>query len=174
MSEHQQSSPGSEALPPAREPPGDTARLPPGVPPVITQSPTLVLLKQLLDVSGRAAPAIARRAELSHSELAALELLMDRQRGPAELARNLGVTSAASSGIVDRLVARGHVVREPDQADRRRTRVLITDSARSEVVGHLMPMFLALQDLDASLTEGERAVVSRFLEGAIAAVRRLL
>lgn len=173
MSEHQPSRPGSQALPPARESP-DTARVPPGVPPVITQSRTLVLLKQLLDVSGLAAPAIARRAELSHSELTALELLMDRQRGPAELARNLGVTSAASSGIVDRLVARGHVVREPDQTDRRRTRVLITDSARSEVVGHLMPMFLALQDLDASLTDEERAVVTRFLEGAIAAVRRLL
>ncbi len=135
---------------------------------------TLVLLRQLLDVSQRANPALARRAELSHSELAALELLTRDSVGPGDLARHLGVTSAAATGIVDRLVGRGHVERRPHGQDRRRTQVVLTDSGRSEVIGHLMPMFLALDELDRSLTASEREVVDRYLAGAIEAIHRIL
>lgn len=138
------------------------------------QTSTLVALRELLKVSQQVGPTVAKRAELGHSELAALELLVEHQIGPADLARHLGVTSAASSGIVDRLVARGHVRREADENDGRRTRVLLTDSGREEVLGHLMPMFVGLAQLDAGLTEEERAVVDRYLRGAIAAIRRLL
>jgi DNA-binding MarR family transcriptional regulator len=143
------------------------------VPPGAT-SETLQLLRALLDVGAQVAPAVARRAEMSHSELAALELLMAHQVGPADLARHLQVTSAASSGIVDRLERRGHVRREPDTDDKRRTRVVVTDSARAEVIGHLMPMFASLDALDATLSEDDRVVVERFLRGAIEALERLL
>lgn len=138
------------------------------------QTSTLLTLRELLQVAQQVGPTIARRADLGHSELAALELLVERQVGPADLARHLGVTSAASSGIVDRLVARGHVVREADESDGRRTRVVLTDSGREEVLGHLMPMFLGLQQLDAGLSAQERSVVDRYLRGAIEAIRRLL
>lgn len=144
-----------------------------GVPPSV-QSATMQLLRELLDVATLVGPAVARRAEMSHSELAALELLMDRQVGPADLARHLQVTSAASSGIVDRLETRGHVRREPDVHDRRRTRLVVTDSARAEVIGHLMPMFASLAELDDTLDDDERRVVERFLRGAITAMRRLV
>lgn len=137
-------------------------------------SPTLTALRELLDVGARVAPAVAHRAELSHSELHALELLAREPIGPVDLARGLGVTSAASSGIVDRLATRGHVVREPHPSDRRRTRVVITASGREEVLGYLMPMLAALRELDAGLTGAEREVVARYLEGAVAAMRSLL
>lgn len=138
------------------------------------QSATLQALRKLIDLAGQVGPAVARRAQMSHSELATLELLMERQVGPAEVARHLGVTTAASSGIVDRLEARGHLRREPDPADGRRTRLVMTDSARGEVVGHLMPMFVDLVALDARLTPEERVVVERFLHEASDAVQRLL
>jgi DNA-binding MarR family transcriptional regulator len=138
------------------------------------QTPTLLALRKLLDLGGQVGPAVAGRADLSHNELAALELLMRHQVGPADLARQLGVTSAASSGIVDRLAARGHVVRQADERDGRRIRVVMTPEAREEVLGHLMPMFRALAELDAQLTDGERVVVDRYLNGAIEALRRLL
>ena len=135
---------------------------------------TLQLLRRLLDVAQQSGPAVARKADLSHTELTALEQLTRRQWGPGELGRHLGVTSAAASGIVDRLVARGHVERRPHEADRRRTQVVLTDSGRAEVLGHLMPMFAALDELDRSLSAEERAVVDRYLEGAIAAITRVL
>jgi DNA-binding MarR family transcriptional regulator len=138
------------------------------------QSGTLQSLRELLDVAGQVGPAVARRASLSHTELKSLELLFESPMGPADLARHLGVTTAASSGIVDRLTARGHVVRGPHQTDRRRTEVTLTESGAAEVIGHLTPMFTALHELDSALDSEQREVVEAYLRGAIGALRRLL
>lgn len=138
------------------------------------QTPTLTALRELIEMSTRVAPAIARRADLSASELRSLELLLARPHGPMELARALQVTSAAASGIVDRLAARGHATRRAHPRDGRRTEVVITDSGRDEVIGYLIPMFAALGALDDSFDEAERAVVERYLRGAMAAIRTVL
>ena len=138
------------------------------------QNDTLLVLRELLDLAEQVAPTIARRAELSHTELRVLELLVRSPHGPVELARELGVTSAASSGIVDRLEARGHVLREPHATDGRRTQVRLTDSGREEVLGYLVPMFAALAAMDSSFDDAERAVVERYLHGAIEAIRTVL
>lgn len=135
---------------------------------------TLQLLRRLLDVAQKSGPAIAQRAHLSHSELNALEQLTRAPHGPGELAKHLGVTSAAASGIVDRLVARGHAERRPHAADGRRREVVLTDSGRAEVVGHLMPMFAALDELDSALTDEERVVIDRYLHGATSAIEQIL
>ena len=84
------------------------------------------------------------------------------------------MTSAASSGIVDRLASRGHVERRSDPDDGRRTSVVITDSGRAEVMHRLMPMFAGLAALDSSLDDDERVVVERYLRGAVAAMRALM
>ncbi len=134
-------------------------------------SGALDALRELLMVGEKVPASVAREAELSHSELRALELLVDAPRGPVELSHHLGVTSAASSGIVDRLCARGHAERVPHPSDGRRTQVVITDSAREEVLGHLMPMFLRLQELDAQFTPEELEVVERYLRAATEAIK---
>lgn len=138
------------------------------------RSHTLTTLRRLLKTSGQVAPALARRTGLSHTELSALEHLMEEPMGPSELAQRVGVTTAAASGIVDRLVARGHAERQPHPTDRRRTAVVCTTSGRQEMMEHLMPMFLELARLDAELTEDERAVIARFLAAAERSVGRLL
>ncbi len=137
-------------------------------------TPTLTALRELLNVSAQVGPTIARRAGLSRSELDTLELLAGSSVGPADLARHLGVSTAASSGIVDRLVARGHAERRPHASDGRRTEVLITDSGRAEVMGHLAPMFGALLALDSALDPADAAVVEAYLRGATRALRRVL
>jgi DNA-binding MarR family transcriptional regulator len=138
------------------------------------RSEVLEALRRLLATSRRANPALARRAQLTQTELAVLEHVMDGPVGPTELAQRLGVTSAAASGIVDRLVARGHAERQPHATDRRRTAVVCTPSGQEELVGHLMPMFAELAALDASLSPEDRETVLRFLLGAERAVGRLL
>ena len=138
------------------------------------QPRTLVALRELLTAGTRVNHVVARRAGISLTELATLEHLTQEQIGPAEVARRLEVSTAAATGIVDRLVANGHVERRPHAADRRRTELVLTDSGRSEVVGHLLPMFLALDQLDRSFTDEERVVVERYLRGAIAAFEQVL
>ena len=142
--------------------------------PALRRSPTLELLQQLVDVGATVPIRVAARAGLSTSELHALRHLMGRSRGPVELARLLGVTSAASSGVVDRLVSHGHVQRRPHPGDGRRTEVVITDEGRREVLALLAPMFTALAALDAGLDDAARALVDPFLRGATEAMRSLL
>lgn len=137
------------------------------------RTPSLAALERLLDVSGTVTTAVSRRANLSVSELHALRHLARGPLGPADLSRILGVSTAASSGIVDRLVARGHAVRTPHSRDRRRTEVRITDQGLADVIGRLAPMFAALAALDASLSEEERSTVERYLNGAIAAMNAI-
>ena len=118
--------------------------------------------------------AMARRAGLSHNEIAVLDLLSEHPLGPGEIARSLAVTSAAASGIIDRLVARGYAVRGPHPEDRRRTVVEISESGRAEIVGHLTPMITQLAALDDDLSEQDREVVLSYLTDATAAIHRLL
>jgi hypothetical protein len=49
--------------------------------------------------------------------------------------------------------------------------VLVTASGREEVLMRLLPMFTALQRLDESFDDDERAVVERYLRGALDAFR---
>ncbi|QIM22939.1 winged helix-turn-helix transcriptional regulator [Phycicoccus sp. HDW14] len=137
-------------------------------------SGSLDALQELVDVAGQVPHEVARQAGLSVSELHSLRHLMSAPMGPVELARELGVTSAASSGVVDRLVARGHAERRPHPDDRRRTVVVITESGRLEIFSRLAPMFAGLADIDAALTDDERALVERYLRGATAAMRALM
>jgi DNA-binding MarR family transcriptional regulator len=138
------------------------------------ETSTLRALRELMKVAGQVPGAVARRAGLSETELGALEHLAGGALGPADLARRLGITTAASSGVVDRLVGRGHAERHPHVTDGRRTDVEITASGRAEVLSHLMPMFEGLFVLDSSLEPEEAAVVERYLTEATAALRRLL
>jgi len=142
--------------------------------PGLRQSDTLQLVMELTDVSGLLPHALARRTGLSESELHSLRHLLGGPLGPNDLARTLGVTSAASSGIVDRLEARGHVSRQPHPTDKRRTVVAISASGRTEVLSQMRPMFEALVAADAKLTDQQRTVVEGYLRDITAAMRTLL
>ena len=137
------------------------------------QPPTLSALRDLIAAGSRVNHVVSRRSGLSETELVTLEHISREQIGPAEVARRLEVSTAAATGIVDRLVSRGHVERRPHEVDRRRTELHITDSGRGEIIGHLMPMFAALDRHDSSFTAEEKAVVERYLRGATAAFEQV-
>ena len=139
--------------------------------PAYRPSASLDALQELVDLAAQVPHDVARKAGLSVSELHSLRHLMAAPMGPVELAKALGVTSAASSGVVDRLVARGHAERHPHGQDGRRTEVVVTESGRREVFALLAPMFARLAEVDSSLDDDERDVVERYLRGAIAAMQ---
>ncbi len=135
------------------------------------QTGSLDALRECTSAAARVTGVVAGRAGLSHSELSALEHLVREPLGPAELSRRLDVSTAAGTGIVDRLAGRGHVTRVPHDHDRRRTQVLVTASGREEALQWLLPMFRALRELDESFNASEREVVERYLRGATDAFR---
>lgn len=137
------------------------------------QTGSLVALREAIEAGARVRHVVARRAGLSDSELVALQHLVRASLGPAELARILDISTAASTGVVDRLAERGHVERHPHAEDRRRTDVRVTASGREEVLAHLLPMFTALDAWDRSFTDAERALVERYLRGVRAAFEQV-
>ncbi len=134
----------------------------------------LTALQELLELSARVRHSVAGRLELYPGDLDAMQHLMAEPLGPVDLSKRLGLTSAAATVAVDRLQARGHVVREHDPHDGRRTRVVVTPSGRADVFAELLPMFQALESAAVDLTESERALVTQFLNRAIDALRTRL
>lgn len=137
-------------------------------------SESLTELRRLSQAAASVGPAVAKKAGLGLHELRVLELVHEQPRTPGELANQLAVTSAAVSGIVDRLAARGHVDRQPHPTDGRRTEVHISETGRAEVAALLRPMFERLRAIDAELSDDEREVVLRYLRSATDAFRQVL
>lgn len=134
----------------------------------------LTALQELLDLSVQVRHSVAGRLGLYPGDLDAMQHLMAEPLGPVELSRRMRLTSAAASVAVDRLQARGHVVREGDPGDGRRTRVVVTASGRADVFAELLPMFQALESAVSDLSAEQREVVTDFLTRAIEALRSRL
>jgi DNA-binding MarR family transcriptional regulator len=74
---------------------------------------------------------LAGYLRLNRTDLRALTVLRRSSRITAgELARTLGVTSGATTRVIDSLVEGGHVHRETDERDRRRVVVQMTPRAQ--------------------------------------------
>jgi DNA-binding MarR family transcriptional regulator len=88
----------------------------------------LGLLRALRRDLARNPFADAERSGLTGPQVTAMTCLVTR--GPltlTELSRAMGTSHSTASGIIDRLEARGLVRRTPDAADRRRTRLVVTE-----------------------------------------------
>jgi MarR family transcriptional regulator, organic hydroperoxide resistance regulator len=90
-------------------------------------------------IVGKAAQQVARRARdklephgVTPTQYAVLKVLADAdgQTG-AELGGRLGIDSATTTGVADRLAANGLLERRPDPQDRRLQRLFLTPEARS-------------------------------------------
>lgn len=134
----------------------------------------IVLVRELTRLGARLQHVMSRRTGLSPADLSALDILSREVVGPAELARQLGVSTAAATGIADRLEARGHVERHPIPGDRRRTALHLTSSGSEETRSHLRVMIDGLRDLGETFTDRERDVVRRYLGGAVAIIDEAL
>ena len=107
--------------------------------------------------------AVAERTGLSETELLAMDLISRGGRITAgELARELGLTTGAITGLVDRLQKAGYARRETDPGDRRKVLVTATDRERriSELYGSLSS---GLRASVAGYSDKELALLSEFL-----------
>lgn len=146
-----------------------TAPVPTGPPGF--RAPT-TLLREVLDVTELFEERMRRELTVNPTDLEAMEhLLMAGPLAPSELAKRLGISTASTTTAVDRLVALGHVTREPHPTDRRGVMVVPTPASRARALGMLMPM---VQDVDRELdqfTPEEQDVIARYLSRVIATYR---
>jgi DNA-binding MarR family transcriptional regulator len=99
----------------------------------------------------------------SFRQLAVLFMLREGVASPAGIAQRLGISRAVVTGLLDRLEERGLTRREPDPADRRRLRIVMTAAGldASERLGNAVVADLAAE-LGAS-SPGERAALATAL-----------
>ncbi|WP_347109468.1 MarR family transcriptional regulator [Paenarthrobacter sp. S56] len=107
------------------------------------------------------------RSGVGDSDFLALQLLLDaeargRAIGPKDLKERLGITSAATTMLVDRLVGSGHVRREQHPTDRRALILRPTSLALDPY-----PSLAALNELfdreAAAMEPGQATAVASFL-----------
>ena len=118
---------------------------------------------------------VGQALEVNSTDLSAMEHLMtEGPLTPSELADRLGVTTAATTLVVDRLVALGHVERHPHPRDRRKVVVKPAPASVARAVDELLPVIGGVSVLAADLTAAERAVVETFLAGVVEVYRGAL
>ncbi|WP_285739491.1 MarR family winged helix-turn-helix transcriptional regulator [Kitasatospora phosalacinea] len=133
----------------------------------------------MLTLTQLARAALAERLHMPLTNVEAVEHVVIARGagapiGPVELSRRLGVTSAAATQSVNRLVSEGHLTRSPHPGDRRRQVLDVTESGFEHVMGELAPLLGLLLDASADLDDTERAGARRYLENVAAAYRRYL
>lgn len=143
---------------------------PPVGPPV---RPPTMLLRAVLDVTDDLEQALGEELAVNPTDLHAMEhLIMSGPLSPSELSRRLGVTSAATTTVIDRLAAVGHVRREPHPSDRRGVRVVASDASSARAMGRIMPMIAGVDSVLDEFDDDEREAIARYLERVVEVYRQ--
>lgn len=145
----------------------DAARLPKNE---VTQISNLMnALADLRATEDAVAEASTKYMDLNRTDMRALHyLIVCQNRGevatPTAIASHLGISTASTTKLLDRLENGGHIAREPHPTDRRALAIHITPSTKQaamETVGrHQARRFKAAE----RLTVEERDIVLRFLQ----------
>ncbi|BCL29102.1 MarR family winged helix-turn-helix transcriptional regulator [Streptomyces aurantiacus] len=83
--------------------------------------------------------------------------------GPSDLAKRLGLTPAAMTHRIDRMVAEGLVTRERDEANRVRVIVELTDEGREKWLEAMRLATVFEEDLLQDLSQKERGALGEVL-----------
>ncbi|MCU4672985.1 MarR family transcriptional regulator [Microbacterium fluvii] len=145
------------------------------------ESPSTSVLEALR--AYRAAETAMRRRTRQSMEMGENELLVLRylarakRRGegvtPVHLSRYLGITSASTTALLDRLVKSGHIARVPNPGDRRSILITSSEHAEEEIRQTLGAMHERMMSVVQPMTEQDRAAVISFLDGMRAAVDQI-
>lgn len=128
----------------------------------------IALLPRMLRGFARRESNYLSRGKITLPQLGALEYLSDRRESPMnELARHLGVTRPAATGLADRLIAQGLVSRQGDRSDRRVVRINLTPKGRRVLDNIWNQKRRMLQEVFGQLSPADRAQYLATLERVV-------
>ncbi|WP_223169112.1 MULTISPECIES: MarR family transcriptional regulator [Microbacterium] len=123
-----------------------------------------MLLRTVIEMSDLFEKRLQSHLTVNPTDLEAMEhLLSSGPLGPSDLARRLHISTASTTAMVDRLVALGHVTREPHPTDRRAVLIVPTETSRRSAMSVLMPMILGVDAVLDRYTPDERSVITNYL-----------
>ncbi|MFC8671054.1 MarR family transcriptional regulator [Streptomyces griseorubiginosus] len=138
-----------------------------------SQGPELEIVHLLRAVTvelGLHSSRFARRNALHPTDVRALIALMDASRADEEMSAGrlgalLGLNSAGTTSLIDRLERDGHVRRVRGRADRRKVVVEVEEKAVELGQAFFGPLIGRTVELLQGYDERERAAIRGFLEG---------
>lgn len=112
---------------------------------------------------------VAARFGLNTTDMECLDLLAMRGGTTAgELSRATGLTTGATTAMLDRLAAAGYVEREPHPDDRRKVRVVIRQDAIAPIAAVYAPMQQHIAALWSGYDVAELKLILDFVERSTA------
>ncbi|GAA2247096.1 MarR family winged helix-turn-helix transcriptional regulator [Rarobacter faecitabidus] len=135
------------------------------------QGVTMVMaaLGRLREAEQLLSEASQRYMKLGRSDMRALHFLIVAQHTnavvtPSAIASHLGISSASTTKLLDRLEHGGHIVRSPHPTDRRALAITITSETREAAMQTVGRLQAKRFHAAVRLTPQEREVVVRFLQ----------
>lgn len=123
--------------------------------------------------SERHRSAMARILGLSDTEAAALAYLArSGHLTPGQLGDALGMTSGGVTALTQRLVADGHIVKEPHPTDRRSMVLSATPEIIKAAEECFQPLVSDMDRLATRLSEREIETIGRFLDDVVGVSER--
>ena len=111
---------------------------------------------------------IAERLGVNVTDMECLGLLFFKGLAtPSELARHTGLTSGATTAMLDRLEQGGLIERRPNPQDRRGTLIVLLDSGAQKVAPWFKSVRKAQNDLVSSYSESQLALIAGFFERSV-------
>ena len=107
---------------------------------------------------------VGQRLGLGPSDVRCLDWLADGPKTAGQLSSATGLRPAATTALIDRLVAKGLVERVPDETDRRQVLVQMTEQGHARTWQLYGPLAMEGQQLLASLGTSELQLMLRQLE----------
>lgn len=132
-----------------------------------------VAVRQLGVQSVLSSAAMAKRFGLHTTDLEVLDLIFIRQTASAgELAKATGLTSGATTALIDRLEERGYVTREADPGDRRKTLVRVNRNATATIEAAYAPQQALMFELWSKYDNTALELFCEFLDQSTALLVR--
>lgn len=132
-------------------------------------SAVMAALGRLRDAEQQLSEASQRYMKLGRSDMRALHFLIVAQHSgtvatPGAIATHLGISSASTTKLLDRLESAGHIERSPHPNDRRALAITITEATREAAMQTVGRLQAKRFHAAARLRSEERASIVRFLD----------
>ncbi len=109
--------------------------------------------------------AMSEQRGLNVTDMECLRLLFMRGTAtPSELARHTGLTSGATTAMLDRLEKAGLIARRPNPNDRRGTLISPAGSSSEKVAAWFESARMAMDELISSYSESELEIIADVFE----------
>ncbi|MCL4559119.1 MAG: MarR family transcriptional regulator [Chloroflexi bacterium] len=102
----------------------------------------------------------AKEKGFSMSQIGALFHIYRGSGGVTDIGDDLGVTSAAASQMLERLVQQGFILRSESPQDRRVKQIILTDKGRQIIRESMVAREGWLEGLETTLSEAEKEKIT--------------